>query len=42
MQNAFNFHTKDCVGNRDAFYDWMRDLGWLYYERIDIEKSYNE
>lgn len=33
MQNAFNFHTKDCVGNRDAFYDWMRDLSWLYYDK---------
>ena len=29
MQNAFLFHTKDCVGWRDRYLDWMCDLGWL-------------
>ena len=32
MQNAFNFHTKDCVGWRDRFLDWMSDLSWLCYD----------
>lgn len=32
MQNAFMFHTKDCVGWRDRFLDWMCDLGWLVYD----------
>ncbi|TLD80063.1 hypothetical protein [Helicobacter trogontum] len=30
-QNAFLFHTKDCVGWRDRYLDWMGDLSWLYY-----------
>lgn len=29
MQNTFLFHTKDCVGWRDRYLDWMCDLGWL-------------
>ena len=32
MQNAFLFHTKDCVGNPDAFRDWMSVLEWLTYD----------
>lgn len=33
MQNAFLFHTKDCINNPMAFYDWMSDLSWLYYNK---------
>ena len=41
MQNAFNFHTKDCVGNPDAFRDWMSDLGWLIYDSEEpIEENF--
>lgn len=32
MQNAFLFHTKDCINNPMAFRDWMTDLSWLYYD----------
>ena len=28
MQNAFLFHTKDCVGWRDRYLDWMCDKEW--------------
>ena len=35
MQNAFEFHTKDCVGWRDRYLDWMSDLSWLTYDDGD-------
>ena len=39
MQNAFEFHTKDCVGWRDRYLDWMSDLSWLYYSK-DSDTGY--
>lgn len=35
MQNAFLFHTKDCINNPMAFRDWMADLSWLYYNETN-------
>ncbi|WP_394959379.1 hypothetical protein [uncultured Helicobacter sp.] len=40
MQNALEFPIKDCVGNTDAFWDWITDLSWLRYGYESEDSGY--